>query len=153
VADLGPNKELIAKCFRMLGSSGGERRNAWTALEHIMQSAGISWTDIGNVIDEDKYTESEMQEFAQAARAEGVETGIKIGSARVQARQQSNGHIMLPEPSEMADYCHQRPNQLKDDAQRKFINEMYAKTRRGMNLKRGTLGYLASIYIKLGGKI
>ena len=26
-----------------------------------------------------KYTEAEMQEFAQAARAEGVEAGIRIG--------------------------------------------------------------------------
>jgi hypothetical protein len=53
----------------------------------------------------------------------------------------------------MAQYCHERPNQLKDDAQRKFIDEMYVKTRRGINLKLGTLGYLASIYIKLGGRI
>ena len=52
----------------------------------------------------------------------------------------------------MAQYCHERPSRLKDDAQRDFIEEMYAKTRRGTNLKLGTLGYLVSIYIKIGGR-
>jgi len=53
----------------------------------------------------------------------------------------------------MAEYCRQRPNQLKDDKQRDFIDEVYMKTLRGRNLQLGTLGYLASIYIKLGGRI
>jgi hypothetical protein len=153
VADLGPNKKRIAQLMRMLSSSGGERRNAFAALERIMHSEGISWTDVGNwvehVQDDGKYTETEMQEFAQAARAEGVEAGIKIGKAHAP---KSNGHFVLPEASEMAEYCHQRPGQLKDDAQRNFIDEVYGKTRRGINLQRGTLGYLASIYIKHGGK-
>lgn len=136
--------------MRMLGSSGGEPRNAFAALERIMQSEGVTWSDIGNAVEHLKYTEAEMQEFFLFARKEGVEEGIKIGKARAP---QSNGHFVLPEASEMAEYCHQRPSELKDDAQREFINEMYVKTRRGINLKRGTLGYLASIYIKHGGKI
>jgi hypothetical protein len=160
VVDLGPNKKRIAQLMRMLGSSGGERRNAFAALERIMQSEGITWSDIGNTVEhpanggevdsEGKYTEAEMLELSLFARKEGVEEGIKIGKARAP---QSNGHFVLPEASEMAEYCHQRPNELKDDAQREFINEMYVKTRRGINLKRGTLGYLASIYIKHGGKM
>jgi hypothetical protein len=81
VADLGPNKKRIAQLFRMLGSSGGERRNAFAALERSMQSEGVSWTDIGDAIERDatpkppdpnKYTESELQEVAQAAREQGV---------------------------------------------------------------------------------
>lgn len=141
----------------MLGSSGGERRNAFAALVRVMQNEGVSWTDIGDVIehggerDEGKYTESELQEYGAALRAEGVEAGIKIGKARA-GNGGGNGHLTL-QPFEMAQYCHQRPNQLKDDAQREFIDEMYVKTRRGMSLKLGTLGYLASIYIKLGGRI
>ena len=53
-----------------------------------MQSEGIGWSDIGNVIepgaecDDGKFTEAEMQQFGQAMRAEGVEAGIKIGMAR-----------------------------------------------------------------------
>jgi hypothetical protein len=157
VADLGPNKKRIAQLMRMLSSSGGERRNAFAALERIMRSEGISWTDVGNWVEHDavqdngKYTEAEMQEFAQAARAEGVEAGIKIGMTRA-SNGGGNGHLTLPQPFEMAEYCHERPSRLKDDAQRDFINEMYAKTQRGINLQRGTLGYLASIYIKLGGR-
>ncbi len=53
-----------------------------------MNDAGINWSDVGNWIedseklDESKYTEDELQQFAQARYAEGVEAGIKIGAAR-----------------------------------------------------------------------
>ena len=138
MADLAPVKERLAKCIRLFGSA--ERANARTMTERALGSVGASWTDLGDWI-EHSYSEDEMLEMVAAVRKEE--------RARVP---HSNGHIMLPEPSEMAEYCHQRPNRLKDDAQREFINEMYVKTRQGMNLKLGTLGYLASIYIKLGGR-
>jgi hypothetical protein len=156
VADLGPSKKRIAQLLRMLSSSGGERRNAFAALERTMESENITWTDIGNAIehgsDDSKYSEAEMQEFAQAVRAEGVEAGIKIGMARAQTQQRSNGHIVLPEASEMAQYCQQRSSRLKDDRQREFIDEMYSMTQRGRTLSLGRLGYLASIYIGIGGR-
>jgi hypothetical protein len=158
VADLGPNKKRIAQLFRMLGSNGGERRNAFAALERAMQSEGVTWTDIGDVIehgsecDEGKYTESELQEYGQALRAEGVEAGIKIGEGRAH-NGNGNGHLMLPSPTEMADFCYTRWGQLKDDKQRKFIGEMVIATRcLRPRLALGSLGYLASIYIKHGGK-
>ena len=136
----------------------GVRVATWRAIELTMQSNGITWVDVGNWIeqgdalerDDGKYTESEMQEFAQASRAEGVEAGIKIGMARAL---QSNGHIVLPEASEMAEYCHGRLNRLKDDKQREFVADMYVITQRGKNLSLGRLGYLASIYIQIGGRI
>jgi len=159
VADLDLIKR-IAQLARSVGSIGGERRNAFAALEQCMRSHGISWSDVGNWIEhganggnadaEEKYTETEMQEFAQAARAEGVETGIKIGVARAA---QSNGHVTLPRPPEMAEYCHERLGRLKDDKQREFISDMYVITRRGKNLSLGRLGYLVSIYIQIGGRI
>src|SRR5262245_23647937 len=120
----------------MLGSTGGERRNAFAALERVMHSGSITWTDIGDTIelerDESKYTEAEMQEFGQAARAEGVEAGIKIGLARANngsGNGKGNGHLTLPPPAEMADHCRAHRRQLKDDGQREFIDEMVAKTR------------------------
>jgi hypothetical protein len=153
MVDLGPSRKRIAKLLRMLSSSGGERRNAFTALDRTMQSANVSWTDIGDAVehDEGKYTESEMREFVQAARAEGVEAGIKIGLARVSSGS-GNGHLTLPEPNEMAKYCYDRLGRLKDDAQRDFVSGIYV-TKRASRLSRGELGYLASIYIKHGGKI
>jgi hypothetical protein len=150
VLDLAPVKERLAKCIRLFGSA--ERASARTMTERALASVGASWTDLGDWI-EHSYSEAEMCELVAAVRKDAVDEGIKIAMVRVQARTRSNGHIMLPEPSEMAEYCHQRPSQLKDDAQREFISEMYVKTRRGINLRRGTLGYLASIYIKLGGRI
>jgi hypothetical protein len=160
VADLGPNKKRIAQLFRMLGSSGGERRNAFAALERIMQSEGVSWTDIGDTIehageyDEGKYNEDDLQQFGQVQRAEGVEAGIKIGEAR-KSNGSSNGHLTLPSPVEMADFCAARRGRLKDDNQRKFIDDMVVATRHQMFLRYrltpGRLGYLASIYIQNGG--
>jgi hypothetical protein len=130
----------------MLGSSGGERRNAFAALERIMQSEGVTWSDIGNAIEHErndgKYTEEEMLEFVAAVR--------KDEQARAP---QSNGHIVLPEASEMAQYCHDRRSRLKDDKQRDFVSDMVVITQRGMNLSLGRLGYLASIYIQIGGRI
>jgi hypothetical protein len=140
----------------MLGTSGGERRNAFAALERTMQSEGVTWTDIGDAIEEggnDRYSEAEMQELAQAARAEGVETGIKIGQARAQGNS-GNGQLMLPSPPEMAEYCNDRLARLKDDRQRDFVSDIYLITRRGRHsLSPGRLGYLASIYIQIGGKV
>jgi hypothetical protein len=159
MADLGPNKKRIAQLFRMLGASGGERRNAFAALERTMQSEGVSWSDIGNAIehggehDEGKYSESEMQEFAQAARAEGVEVGIKVGLARAQNNGGGSGHLTLPQPAEMAEYCNERLGRMKDSKQRDFISDMYVITQRQRNLSLGRLGYLASIYIQIGGKV
>jgi hypothetical protein len=155
VADLGPNKKLIAQLFRMLGSSGGERRNAFAALERIMQGEGVTWTDIGDVIEhggDGEYTEDDLQQYGQALRAEGVEAGIKIGEAR-RNNGSGNGHLTLPKPFEMAQYCHDRLGRLKDDKQRDFVGDMYVVTQRGARLSPGRLGYLASIYIQIGGRV
>lgn len=160
MADLDPDWKRIAQLIRMLGSSGGERRNAFAALERTMQSEGVTWTDNGNMMErgangnsEGKYTEAEMQEYGQAARAEGVEQGIKIGIARGQAQQRSNGHTVLPEASEMAEYCHERLGRLKNDWQRDFIADIYAITRRRTHLSLPRLANLAKIYIEIGGRI
>ena len=86
----------IAQLICMLGSdNNNERRNAWAALEQTMQNKGVGWSDIGNAFehaaecDGGKYTEAEMVEFAQAARAEGIEAGIRIGLARAAWQRQS----------------------------------------------------------------
>jgi len=105
-----------------------------------MRSECVTWTDIGDVI-EHSYSEDELREL--------VDTVRKQERARAP---QSNGHIVLPEASEMAEYCHQRLGRLKDDKQRSFVSDMYVITRHGMNLTLGRLGYLASIYIQIGGR-
>jgi hypothetical protein len=155
VADLDPWKR-VAQLARMVGSIGGERRNAFAALELTMQSEGITWTDIGNMIErtaDGKYTEDEMQQFALAVRKEGVEEGIKIGMARAQTQQRSNGYTVLPEASEMAEYCHEQLNRLRNDWQRDFIADIYAITRRRVGLSLPRLANLAKIYIEIGGRI
>lgn len=122
-----------------------------------MQGDGVSWTDIGNWIEqnceleEGKYTESDLQVFGQAQRAEGVEAGIKIGEAR--KGNGSNGAGILPSTATMADYCHQRSAQLKSDWQRDFVADIFIITRRTMRLSPSRLANLAKIYIEIGGRI
>jgi hypothetical protein len=162
MTDLGPDdKKSLAKRLRMLGTPVvTERRNAFAALERFMHSKSVSWSDIGNLVEEDKkpvsdeckYTESDLQQWGQVQRAEGVEAGIKIGEAR-KSNGGGNGHIALPKPADMAEYCHERLGRLKDDKQREFVTDMYSITQRGKNLSPGRLGYLASIYIQIGGRI
>ena len=154
------HKKRMAQFFRLLGSSSeGERRAAFTALLREMQKAGVSWTDIGDVIaagsepgcGDGKYTDAEMCEVAQVARAEGIEAGIKMGVARA-SNGNGNGQLTLPKPTEMAEYCHDRLHQLKDDKQRDFVCDMCVVTQRRTHLSRGQLAYLASVYIQTGGK-
>ena len=53
----------------------------------------------------------------------------------------------------MARYCHDRLTRLKDDKQRDFVSDIYVITQRGRSLSPGRLGYLASIYIQIGGRV
>jgi hypothetical protein len=98
--------------------------------ERALESIGASWTDLGDWI-EHSYSEDEMLEMVAAIRKE-----------ERACAPQSNGHIMLPEASEMAQYCRERLNRLKDDKQRNFVADMYVITRREMNLSLGRLGIL-----------
>lgn len=75
-----------------------------------------------------------------------------MGMARA-SNGSGNGQLTLPKPLEMAQYCHDRPGRLKDDKQRDFVSDMYLMTQRGAGLSPGRLGYLASIYIQIGGRI
>ena len=139
----------------MLGSKGGEKRNAYAALEHAMRSEGINWSDIGNwieqsEIDEGKYTEADLQGFGQAMRAEGVETGIKIGMARA-GNGGANGHFVLPKDSEMADYCRSHRDDL-EPKHHSFVDKMPTRARSWRPLSLKEKGYLVSLYIKHGGK-
>jgi hypothetical protein len=153
--------EKVARLVRLLSTTTrGERVAAWQAIERTMNSEGISWSDVGNWIerggkpDMGEYSEDDLLQFGQAQRAEGVEAGIKIGMARKSnGNGKNNGHITLPQPAEMAEFCHDRLSRLKDDKQREFVSDIYVITRRGMSLSLGRLGYLVSIYIQHGGRI
>lgn len=138
MADLASIKDRLAKCIRLFGSA--ERANARLMTERALVSVGANWADLGNWI-ENSFSEAEMNEIVDAIRKE----------ERARAPQ-SNGHYALPEASEMARYCHERLSRLKDDKQRDFILDMYVITQRGRSLSLGRLGYLASIYIQIGGR-
>jgi hypothetical protein len=138
VADLAPIKDRLAKCIRLFGSA--ERANARNMTKRALESVGANWTDLGDWV-EHSYSEDEMLEMVATVRKEE--------QARVPQR---NGHIMLPEPSEMAEYCHERFNRLKTDWQRDFITDIYTLTRLKINLSLPRLGNLAKIYIEMGGR-
>src|SRR5262249_16926474 len=108
--------------------------------ERALASVGASWTDLGDWI-ANSYSEDEMRELEAVIRKE----------ERARAPQ-SNGHIMLPEASEMARYCYDQLGRLKDGKQRDFVSDMREITQRGTKLSPRRLGYLASIYIQIGGR-
>jgi hypothetical protein len=136
VADLAPIRDRLAKCIRLFGSA--ERANARLMTERALASIGASWTDLGDWI-ETSFSEKEMREFEAFVRKEE------------QARApQSNGHLVLPEDAEMADYCYARRGQL-EAKHHEFVDNMRIRTRhRAVSLKER--GYLASLYIRLGGR-
>ena len=139
-------KEKITMLVRQLSAhEHGVKVAAWRAIERAMQSHGITWVDVGNWI-ENSYSEEEMLEAVDIVRKEERQRAQQTAA-------RSNGHMVLPSPVEMADFCEARRNRLKDDKQRAFIDEMVWKTRQMPRLHPGTLGYLVSLYIKHGGKI
>jgi hypothetical protein len=142
VADLASVRDRLAKCVRLFGST--ERANARVMTERALASVGATWTDLGDWI-ENSYSEDELREVVEVIRKEE--------RARMPPPPQSNGHITLPEPLEMAQFCHDRSQQLKDDNQPDFVANTYRKIRFGRGLKRGELGFLVSLYIKLDGRI
>ena len=155
--DLGPNKKRIAQLFRMLGSSGGERRNAWHALVREMQKAGVNWTDIGDVIEPAAATttaniprpkcaslprrpaqKESRQGSRWAWRAQAMERQWAAHAAEAFWRWRNTATTGF--------------SQLKDDKQRDFVSDMCVVTQRRTSLSQGQLAYLASIYIQIGGK-
>jgi hypothetical protein len=64
--------------------------------ERALESIGASWTDLGDWIEQLKMVAAIRKEERACAP-------------------QSNGYIMLPEASEMVQYCRERTQSLKDD--------------------------------------
>jgi|SRR5262245_20955776 len=118
-----------------------------------MKSAGVSWSDVGNWIEHSgngALNEDEAKEIFDA----GIEEGVRQTEQKFRNQTPGNSHFTLPSTAEMADFCQARRGQLRDNNQREFVDEMVATTRFGnRRLKPGTLGYLASLYIKLGGSV
>jgi hypothetical protein len=75
-----------------------------------------------------------------------------IGQARA-SNGNGNGHLVLPKPEEMAEYCHQQFGRLTNDWQRKFVADLFIITRRTSNLSLSRLANLAKIYIETGGRL
>lgn len=131
------------------------RATTFPKLETEMVSRGYSWSDIGNLV-EDNYTKTEMQECAAAAHREGVEAGIKVGMALAASngRGAMNGNgsgYQLPKIADMVEHCHQQVGRLKNDNERDFIDRVYLRRRTHLSLSE--LGFLMSVYAKSGGKI
>ena len=159
MADLGPNKKRIAQlfaCWAPAAASAATRSLRWSA--HA-ESEGISWSDIGDVdrerwrCDDGKYTEERNAGIRPRPPArKGSRQGSRSAwRARAMGRQWS-GHAAAS-LRRWRSTATSGSRRLKDDKQREFVSDMYVITQRGTNLSLGRLGYLASIYIQLGGRI
>ena len=124
------------------------------------RARALRWTDIGDVIEHGGEHDGQIYRERNAGICpgrprEGVEAGIKIGMSRA-SNGSGNGHLTLPKPLEMAQYCHDRLGRLKDDKQRDFVGDMYVDHASGVqrNLsvagQAGILGEQSTF--KIGGK-
>ena len=105
--------------------------------ERALGSVDANWTDLGDWI-EHSYSEEEM--------LEAIETVRKEERARIPQR---NGHTLLRDDSEMADYCYTRRHRL-EEKHHSFVDKMPDQARRrALSLRER--GYLVSLYVRLGG--
>ena len=150
-------RQRVAQLVRLFSTTErGERVSAWGRLVSTMNSENISWSDVGNWIeqgDDGKFTEAEMVEFAQAARAEGVKVGIELGLvARQQWRRQRSAHAAEARRDGRVLSPASRATQGRQAAR---FHQRHAQGHalRRLTLSRPQLGYLVSIYIQVGGRI
>ena len=130
---------------RMLGLRARRKRRNLPPWSAPCGARALPGSDIGNVDragrqvehDDSKYTESEMQEFAQASAPRGSK---RESRSAWRARRRAMDISCCPKPSEMAEYCHQRLGRLKNDKQREFVADMYRDHAARQELVAGAAG-------------
>jgi hypothetical protein len=147
----------IAILFRKLGSDfEGEQLNTLAAMRNLFKSKGLSFNDIGTVIEN---ANGEIEQFkysdkdAELIFARGVEEGRKQNAGHAGPALSAQYFDADGEPrwAEMVKFCERSPakTSLKPNEQ-EFIDEMPAKLRwRAPTRPMG--GFLLSIFWKLGG--
>jgi hypothetical protein len=148
MASITPIRSKLAKVVAMLSSDNiGVRRNAWRALENLLDGAGCSFVDVAKLIEPDdanknseqidgKYSETELQEIYQAAYLEGQQS--------VQPAQPHQ--IDWPK---IADAFVKYIDDL-NDREREFVVSVIARIRVNYPLSEKQEKWAKDIFVKLG---
>jgi hypothetical protein len=145
----------LSRLMRMLSSPyEGERHNALTMMQRVLESARLTFNDIAILI-ENHSGEIEQRKYsdtdAEIIYAKGVEKG-RVEESRRQAMPpdyyDADGE---PQWNKIALFCQSQTARLRSDWERGFIDDMA-----GMTLWREPspkqAKHLLAIFIKLGGK-
>ena len=139
----------------MLGSNSDcESANAASALRRLVESEGVSVSDLTTIIEncdgrieERKYSDADVEIIFKR----GKERGRAEEATKQQAPPEfydADGH---PRWSEVALFCQRNIGRLRDEREKEFVNDMTGKLTWREPTERQSR-WLFSIFVKLGGK-
>jgi hypothetical protein len=168
-----PPRQLLAKLFRMFGAAErGVRATAWCAVERTLKEASLSWSDVGNWIENES-----LQSLANAIDKAGVSpddvvrwiknggendliavfnTAVEEAVRRLKEEQQSGppGYGRLLTPVDMAQFCFDGVEGLPREKDREFIRSVFTwVVIRGRAPTPKQEPWLEDLYFKLGGRV
>jgi hypothetical protein len=149
-----PVAKRIAKLFCRLGSDHeGEALAVVSAMKRLFKSEGLTFTDIGIVIEnangeieERKYSDSD----AEIIFARGVEKGRAEEAGKQQAPPVFYDSDGRPRWHEIAAFCQKESARLRIDKERTFIDDMVGNTLFRQPTDKQAK-WLFAIFVKLGG--
>jgi hypothetical protein len=150
-----PTAKKIARLLRLFGSNfEGEAVSALMAMKRLVASEGLSFNDIATVI-ENHQGEIEEKKFsdtdADIIFARGMEKGRVEEARKRDLPPDFYDADGCPQWHSIALFCQKNHQQLRDDWERTFIDDMAGKTvYREPSEKQAK--YLLAIFIRLGGR-
>ena len=146
---LAPVADKLGKLIRMLSSDrDGEVVAAAHAIKRTLQSAGADVHTLAGLIEKPSsgLSETDVRRIYDA----GFQDGLRKAEDAQHGDRTFRNVDGTPDWKEVAQFCHERVNQLRPNEQQ-FVNDMAGRTMwREPSEKQGK--WLLSIFYKLGGR-
>ncbi len=145
----------LARLFRMFGSSyEGERHNALTMMQRVLESARLSFNDIAVLIEnhqgeieERKYSDAD----AEVIFARGVEKGRAEEANKQTAPPEFYDTDGQPRWREIVMFCQQNSARLRSEWEQTFVNDMAGNLIKWGKPTEKQAKHLLAVFVKLGG--
>jgi len=122
---------------------------AVTAMNNMLAAERLSFSDLANVLEEQRYSAVDMQH--------ALNKGKEIASREV-GNQQQNGALEFfdgdgePRWYEIAVFCRDNVEKLRSDREKEFVNDMPGKVLSFGQPTSAQAKWLLSVFVKLGGR-
>jgi hypothetical protein len=151
----GSAARRVAKLIRLMSSEhDGEWGNAVRKLKLVLGGEGLTFNDLATVIEncdgaieERKYSDAD----AEIIFARGVEKGRVEGAQKQTAPPEFYDADGRPRWYEIAAFCQQNRQRLRDEWQRNFVDDMPSKILKFGAPTEKQSRHLLAIFVKLGG--